>query len=111
MQNRNKNTDADKILEDFLNRLFDAPPREDISIKSKEYHITITNNRTGEKIVDDDTNCICGGYAKNDEQSATIGFSRCNVIELVGAVSSAKKAINKMTDDNIIAKLLLETGD
>lgn len=87
------------------------PPHDDITIKSKEYHITITNNRTGEKIVDDDTNCICGGYAISDERSTTIGFSKCNIVELVGAVKSAKKAIGKMTDDNFLAKLLLETGD
>lgn len=110
MRNRNKNFDMDKDFEDFLDRLFDTPPHDDIRNKRKAFHITIVENDSGRVIADTDTNCICGAF---DEDNGTrqVGLSKCNIVELIATCAAAKESVNKMTDDNPIAQLLLKTGD
>lgn len=107
----NKNAKQEQRDGRTSQKTFQYPPHDDITIKQKAFHITIVDNSNGNKIVDADTNCICGGYAVDDERSATIGFSKCNVVELCGAVSSAKKATAEMTADNPIAQLMLKLGE
>lgn len=104
---RNRNNEIDELLK----KLFNTPPHDDITIKQKAFHITIVDNSNGNKIVDEDTNCICGGYAVDDERSATIGFSKSNIFELCGATKSAQKAIAEMTADNPMAQLMLKLGE
>lgn len=110
MRNRNKNTDTEKSLEDFLDRLFDTTLHGDIHSKRKAFHIMIVDNDNGKVIADTDTNCIVGAFDENDG-TRQIGLSKCNIVELTATCASAKDTIDKMVEDNPIAQLLLKTGD
>lgn len=108
---RNRNRINDKSFDDFLNRLFDTPPHDDIRInKRKAFHITIVDNSNGKVIADTDTNCICGAFDEGDG-TRQVGLSKCNIVELTATCAAAKESINKMTEDNPLVKLLLKIGD
>lgn len=110
MRNRNKNTDTERSLEDFLDRIFDTALHGDIQSKRKAFHITIVDNDNGKVIADTDTNCIVGAFDENNG-TRQVGLSKCNIVELTATCAAAKESVNKMTKDNPFARLLLKMGD
>lgn len=54
-------------------------------------HITITDNETGETIVDQDTRCIIGAY-DCDSVTASFIITRCTKAEKVATACGALKA-------------------
>lgn len=94
----------------FSKNFLIPPPHDDITIKQKAFHITIVDNSNGNVIADTDTNCIVGAF---DESNGTrqVGLSKCNIVELTATCAVAREFIDKMTEDNPLAKLLLKIGD
>ena len=60
----------------------------------KKFHITITDNETGEVLVDQDTSAIIGAL-DNDESTRNIAYTCCNTIDLAATAAGAKQAANK----------------
>lgn len=65
----------------------------------KEFHITITDNETGETIHDSDTNAIVGSIL-DDDGVFVIGQTHCNGDELLNAVIGAERAIEQLYENN-----------
>lgn len=73
---------------------------------SKPLHILITNKETGEVLVDSDTNCIIGSYL-DGKKSASMGFTHCNVLDLLFGIKAAQSVIKTISSDNVFLKGLL----
>lgn len=59
----------------------------------KKFHITITNNETGETCIDIDTKVIIGAI-NNDEGTQVLCASQCNAVELSATCAGALQAVN-----------------
>ena len=64
-----------------------------------KYHITITNNETGEIVHDYDTSAVIGGISLK-EGVAAIGLTACPSLVTALTIDGAQIAINKIRDDN-----------
>ena len=75
----------------------------------KKFHITITNNETGEVVHDMDTGAIIGAIGgAEDEGAYSIGLTACNLMDLATAVASAKKAVDILLEKNPAVRLVIE---
>ena len=72
-----------------------------------KFHITITNNETREILADTDTDCIVGAYAAEGGASS-IGHTACNGGTLLGTISSAEHAIDRICENSPELKMLRE---
>lgn len=88
--------DVKEIIDELQNK-YD----ENAEKSSQPLHILITNTETGEVLVDSDTNCIIGSFV-HGKQSATMGFTHCNVFDLLFAIKGAQKVIKNISDDNVL---------
>lgn len=72
----------------------------------KKFHITITDNETGETIVDQDTKAIIGAFDSDEDSTAGMGFTHCNATELLATATGAKKVANKLMNKSNIPEEL-----
>lgn len=72
----------------------------------KKFHITITDNETGETIVDQDTKAIIGAIDGSEDVTSAMGFTHCNVIELLATATAAKKTADKLLNKSNIPEEL-----
>lgn len=78
-----------------------------------KYHITITNNETGEIVHDYDTNAVIGGFSV-EGGAAAIGLTACPSIITAFTIAAAQTAINKIREDNpkvVMTELILSMKD
>ena len=64
----------------------------------KRFHVTITDNETGEVIHDKDTTAIIGGF-ENGDKTTMLVFTDCNFVDIACTLTAAKQAINAITKD------------
>lgn len=64
----------------------------------KRFHITITDNETGETIYDTDTTAIIGGF-ENGDKTNTLVFTDCDFVDIACTLTAAKQAINAITKE------------
>ena len=62
------------------------------------FHITITDNKTGEVIRDLDT-CAIIGAVDVDERTGVMVLTECNNLELAATAAGALEAVDKATSD------------
>jgi hypothetical protein len=76
------------------------------------FHIVITNNETGESLVNENTNCIIGAIHK-DDGGKSMGFSLCSgtTLEIAGAILASREAGLKCCADNPKIALAVLLGD
>lgn len=76
---------------------------------SKEFHITITNNTTGETLHDTDVCAIVGAFNEG-ERTAVVCLTACNAFDIAATINGANKAIQHICADHpeleLFAKLL-----
>lgn len=65
----------------------------------KKFHITITDNATGEAMTDDDTDATIGAYDHGDAICA-MGFTKCNAVMLVSVINGAQRVITELLDEH-----------
>lgn len=73
----------------------------------KKFHITITNNDTGEAIHDHDTNAIIGAVAL-DETVRGITLANCTAVEMANTISAAQKTIERAINGHTSLFLALD---
>lgn len=105
MRNRNNDKLIDELLDKLLKSNSDVA---DIRLKRKAFHITITRNTTGEKLCDEDTDCIVGAYSKNEDGMVRIGFSSYKGFELLGTIDAAKRQADELIPDDPFIRLLMD---
>lgn len=73
------------------------------------FHITVKENKTGEFIVDMDTDAILGGILRNENNAFVLGVTCCPPKQVLGTVMAALNAIKQLenTTHNETAKKLL----
>lgn len=64
--------------------------------KNGNYHVVITDNKTGEVLYDENTNAIIGGVS-TDDGSCEIVCVQGNVIDIASATIAAKHSIDVST--------------
>ena len=63
------------------------------------YKITITNNETGEILVDNDNAVAIVGAISDEEKVGQMCFTNCNPLTLVSVIQGAEGAISIAKDD------------
>ena len=58
----------------------------------KKFHITITNNETGETLHDLDTKAIVGAIL-DDDGTFQIAFNKCNVNDMLNVIDGAERTL------------------
>ena len=75
----------------------------------KGFHITITNNETGETLHDADVCAIVGAFNEG-ERTAVVGLTMCNALDIAETINGAKDAIQHICADHpeidLFAKVL-----
>lgn len=74
--------------------------------KQKPFHITITDNETGEVIHDSDVIAILGALHFGEDNTSGITLSNCGVMSLAQAVDTVKKVIEGLYDENPELKII-----
>ena len=77
---------------------------------SKCFHITVTNSKTNETVLDIDTDCIVGAvHQDGNEQDSTIclGYTDCNGVTIANTAFGAVNASRKVTRSPAINLLLM----
>ena len=74
--------------------------------KKLRYHITITDNWTGETVDDQDFNIFIGGIGYEESGSARV-LSECNAFDYAFAVMRAEEAIREAYEDHPELKMLV----
>lgn len=64
----------------------------------ERFHITITDKKTGETLVDIDTAAIVGA-ADEGEGTRNMCFTHCGLVELMATATGALKAADKVTKE------------
>lgn len=62
--------------------------------KLKGFHITIVDLDNGKTLVDENSNCIIGGFTHGDVAQG-IGFCKCNPNDLFATVEVAQTAVTE----------------
>ena len=106
-----RNENNENIISEILEKLFNPSNNlENIKIKSKKFHITVRNNETDEVLCDEDTDCICGAFSRNETDMVRISFYNCKAIELLGALYATKKQAERLLPDDPLMRLLFAVG-
>ena len=66
--------------------------------KDKGFHLTITDYRTGNVLIDKDTSCIIGSY-DNDDTTALLSCIACNIPTILSTIEGATHAIKQIEED------------
>lgn len=76
-----------------------------------KFNIVITNNETGETVLNEHTNCIVGAINNGDRRA--MGFSLCesNAADIAATVSASREAGVKCCADNPAVALALLLSD
>ena len=73
------------------------------------YKITITNNETGEILVNkENAVAIVGAITDDGEITREIGFVNCNALNLAGAVIGAESVISQIKRESPELEVLLQ---
>ena len=72
----------------------------------KNFHITITNNNTGESILDTDSDAIIGAV-KNDIGVNAVAFTNCCTSGYAQTIAAAQAVVNELLKENKKLKLLV----
>lgn len=75
----------------------------------KKWHITITENETGNTTLDIDTNAIIAAIDEN-EGTRALCMTRCDPITLAAALHSAQGIIEKQKALNPLVAMLMTIG-
>lgn len=73
----------------------------------KKFHITITDNETGETLKEADACAILGAY-RGDEYTASIVLSQCRTLDLLSTLRGASAAIDRCLEDEPLLRALYE---
>ena len=71
-----------------------------------KFHLTITNNETGETIRDENINAILAGI-HNEKGTASIVITECTAVDLLPTIIAAKSAVKTCTDDDPMLALFV----
>lgn len=71
------------------------------------YKITITNNKDGEVLVNEENAVAIVGAVVNKQETAKIGFTDCNASCLVNAILGAETVISEIKNEVPAVDLLL----
>lgn len=75
------------------------------------YKVTITDNETGEVLVNEENAVAIVGAIGNEQGTRSIGFTACDAISLGDAIMMAEKIISKIKNEvPIIESLLRKYG-
>jgi hypothetical protein len=72
------------------------------------FHITITNNETGETLHDRDVYAIIGAF-KEENRTGCVALTECNAFEIAATIDGALDAIQHIYDGTPYIKPLVET--
>ena len=72
------------------------------------FRMVITNNETGEVIQELDMCALTGAAQTTKNNTASIGLTACNALELVAAIAGAQEAIAEMLKNKPEIKSLLD---
>ena len=62
-------------------------------MKDSKFHIVITDNESGETVLDVDTRAFIGGLVVNGTEAQSVVLANCNSKALACAVVSAREAV------------------
>lgn len=68
------------------------------------FHITITNNESGEVLIDQDTKAIIGAFDGDENSTHCMGYTSCNVSELLNTAVTAAQTAYKLLENPSIPK-------
>lgn len=71
------------------------------------YKITITNNKNGEVMVNEENAVAIVGAVVNKQNIAKIGFTDCNTLHLANAILGAEAVISEIKNEEPSVDLLL----
>lgn len=72
------------------------------------YKITITNNKDGEVLVNEENAVAIVGAVVNKQETAKIGFTDCNTLCLANAILGAETVISEIKNEVQAVDLLLQ---
>lgn len=75
--------------------------------KKMKFHITITDNETGETLKDSDACCIIGAFNQG-EYTAGMAITCCTAPDLAITINGAEDAINHIKSEHPELELLLK---
>ena len=73
------------------------------------YKVTITDNETGEVLVNEENAVVIVGAIGNEQGTRSIGFTACDAISLGDAISMAENIISKIKNAVPIVDVLLQS--
>lgn len=73
-------------------------------IKNNTFHITITDNETGEIRVDENTVAIIGAFDAGDEGTRGMSFTNCNLMDLAYTAHVARKCAEETLAEEPLAR-------
>lgn len=72
------------------------------------YKITITNNKNGEVLVNEENAVAIVGAVTNKQETAKIGFTDCNTLCLANSILGAETVISEIKNEVPAVDLLLQ---
>lgn len=72
------------------------------------YKVTITNNKNGKVMVNEENAVAIVGAVVNKQDIAKIGFTDCNAFDLANAILSAEAVISEIKNKEPAVDLLLQ---
>lgn len=72
------------------------------------YKITITNNKNGEVVVNEENAVAIVGAVTNKQETAKIGFTDCNTLYLANSILGAETVISEIKNEVPAVDLLLQ---
>lgn len=72
------------------------------------YKITITNNKNGEILVNEENAVAIVGAVTNKQETAKIGFTDCNTLCLANSILGAETVISEIKNEVPAVDLLLQ---
>ena len=65
----------------------------------KKFHITITNNETGETLHDLDTKAIVGAIL-DDDGTFSVAFNKCDVVDMLNVIDGVERTLKHLYKKN-----------
>lgn len=72
------------------------------------YKITITNNKNGEVLINEENAVAIVGAVTNKQETAKFGFTDCNTLHLANAILVAETVISEIKNEVPAVDLLLQ---